>query len=723
MPDIQVPNKQILHDALPQQSETDRKLALVNWFARNKKRVFNSSAIAARLPADADLCDPVKLSRALEAISLRSRLVHRDIRQLNPIVLPCVLFRKYGSPLVLTSVSGNVATVVDPVEGSMARDVRFRDLRREVTGDALLVALDEDIASGRLGQSRPNSEKKHWFWGEVRANWRAWMQVTQAAVFLNLLGLALPLFVMNVYDRVIPNLAYVTLLTLAIGVSMALVFDLLLRSLRVLIIERISQRVDMRVSASLFAHAMNVKLLTRPDGAAGITNTIRDFDSVREFFASATVISLIDLVFIGIFLSVLYLIVGSIAIVPMIAVPVVLVLALLAQAPIGRAARQAQSIAMKRHILLVETLSGIETIKSLNAEPAMQREWETTVAASARVNAGTKFWGNLAANGTMMVQQSVSVIVIVWGVFLVAEGRITVGGLIAANILAGRVLAPLGTIAQTIFRAQYAIKALGNLDRFMRLPTDRKKNVTSDLTSEAGKLELRRATLTFSGSKVPALNSVSLTVQPGECLALLGKVGAGKTTLGQLVSGLIEPDEGQVLLDDLAYSQYEPSALRSAVSYLPQKPSLFTGTLRENLMIGAPNASDADMNKALYYAGLDGFVASLPEGLETQLGEKGARLSGGQRQAVALARHFLGRPRLLYLDEPTNAMDHNMEATVAARLQSYASTGVGLMICTHRMSLAGIATRLVVIDAGRIVMDGQRDEVLNALRMGKKVAE
>jgi ATP-binding cassette subfamily C protein LapB len=396
-------------------------------------------------------------------------------------------------------------------------------------------------------------------------------------------------------------------------------------------------------------------------------------------------------------------------------VPVILILALVTQVPLARSAGQAQAIATKRHIVLVESLSGVETVKSLGAEPAMQREWEDAVAASSRVGGRTRFWSNLATNGTMLIQQSVSVIIIVWGVFLVSEGRISIGGLIAANILAGRILAPMGTIAQTVFRAQYAFKSLSALNAFMALPVEAGPTVLSDLSVSHARVELRNVTLTYPGQKVPVLRDISLTIAPGEAVALLGRVGAGKTTLGKLIAGLIQPDAGAVLIDGVAQAQYDPAALRRGIGYLPQNPDIFTGTLRENLTLGAPAATDAQIARALYFAAMDRFVGELPDGLDTFLGERGSRLSGGQRQALALARLILRKPRLLFLDEPTSAMDHRMEAEIARRLGELRATGMGMILSTHRQSLAGVAGRIVVMDSGAIVLDGPRDQIMARL--------
>lgn len=708
-------------DTVPIPDRDAPGMALLRWFAARFDRPFSPHAVNARLPDGYRLDNPDMIARALAAIGLRSRVVLRDPAALDQLVLPSVLMGRDGAPLVLTGIDRRrrMATIVDPGQDNVESEIRLRQLRRRIGPQVLLVTRDDDRAERRMSPdlSLADQRRGHWFWAPVRANWSQWAQVMLAALCLNLLSLALPLFVMNVYDKVIPNLAFVTLWTLALGVAIALALDLLLRLLRSSLLEGIGRRVDLTVAARLFAHAMNLRLLSRPGGAAGIAGTIRDFETVREFFGSATIVSFIDLLFIGIFVAALFFIVGPIAFVPLAALPVVLVLALIAQLPVGRSAQRAQQMATKRQIVLVETLAGIETVKSLGAEPVMQREWETAIAESSQINGRMRFWSGFAANSTMMIQQVVSVVIIVWGVFLVSAGQITIGGLIAANILAGRILAPLGLIAQTIFRSQYAFKALGALNRFMDLPAEQGGNVAHDLQVRKGHVQLRDVSLTYPDARSPALNGLSLEIAPAEIVALLGKVGSGKTTAGKVIAGLIQPDSGTVLIDGIALDQYEPADLRAGIGYLPQNPELFTGSLRENLVIGASSAPDAAVMRALYFAGMDEFVAALPDGLDHFLGEQGNRLSGGQRQGIALARLILRAPKFLFLDEPTNAMDQTMEATVINRLQELNLAGTGLLICTHRQSLAAIAARLIVMDGGRAVLDGPRAEVMAQLQV------
>ncbi|MEL7229202.1 MAG: type I secretion system permease/ATPase [Pseudomonadota bacterium] len=694
-------------------------LSLVKWCARHFGQPFSAATVANNLPDGFDGRDRAVLPRALARVGLRSSFVIRDLREIDPIVLPCILFRKTGEPLILTGfIQGRkLAQFIDPAEGDHAQEIPSRKLRKTVTKDVLFVTAEGDQTSRRMDpENRDNTASpRHWLWGPIRENSGAFFQILAAALGINLFALAVPIFVMNVYDRVIPNLAFVTLWTLAGGVAIALALDLILKLIRTNVLETVSRRIDLKIAATLFRQAMNVKLLDRPGGAAGMANAIRDFEGVRDFFSSTSFVAMIDLAFIGIFVAVLWFIVGPIALVPLLAVPIVIILALIAQIPIGNAVEKSQQLATKRHTVLVESLLGIETVKSLNSEPIMQKEWENAVAASARITGKTRFWSNFATSGTMLVQQGVSVFIILWGVYLVSDGQITVGGLIAANILAGRVLAPLGNISQTLIRAQHAFKSLGAISSVMALPVETAPQVASDLRVTKGSLEFRHITYTYPEAPQPALTDISFTIQPGECVGLLGRVGSGKSTTGKLFAGLLEADEGLILVDGQELAQYERAELRAGIGYLPQDPDLFSGTIRENLLLGRARATDAELNRALYLAGMDYFIAENPQGLDQYIGEKGNRLSGGQRQAIGLARLLLRRPKILFLDEPTNAMDNGTEAKVTARLAELKAEGVTLILCTHRQSLAAISDRLIVLDMGKKFADGPYKDVMAAL--------
>ena len=692
-------------------------LGAVAWMADFHGQPWSDKAVRARIVAGFDPRDPVSISRALAAVGLRSRIVLRRLKAIDPAVLPCLIFKDTGAPLILVGFSPDKrnARVIDPDRDDPEQETPVRELSRRMRREVMLVTPEGALADRRLSE-KPDRAQKHWFWGPIRENRSGWWQVMVSALCINLLGLALPIFVMNVYDRVIPNLAFVTLWTLALGVVLAIGLDLVLRSVRARALETVGRRLDTGIAASLFNHAMSLRPLARKNGTSVLASHIRDFETVREFFSSASFISLIDLLFIGVFIFVLYVLVGPLALVPLLAIPAVFTLAIIAQLPMGRIAAEAQELAGRRQAVLVESLIGLETIKTLNAEPVMQREWERASAASSRVNGRTRFWSNFAISGTQMIQQFVSVGIIVWGVFLVAEGKITVGALIAANILAGRALAPLGAIAQTIFRAQYAMRSLKALSEFMEIQPERTAEVESAARITQGALALEDVRFRYPNAERYAISGLSMTLQAGGCVALLGRVGSGKSTMGKLLCGLLEPETGSVLIDGRSAAQYDPAELRAGVGYMPQDPEFFTGTLRENLVIGRPEASDVELEDALHDASMAAFVASDPAGLSRFIGEKGAQLSGGQRQGLALARLLLRRPKLLFLDEPTNAMDHDMEQEIVRRLGALNKAGTGLILCTHRPALAQLADRWVVMDGGRVIVDDTREAVIKKLK-------
>ncbi len=699
-------------------------IALIEWCCRHFSQPFSKAAVEQRLPENYEKLDWKILTSAFSSVGLKVDFSEASFDTINPMVFPCVFRNGENDPIVLTQIDkkNGQCQIVTFKDGIQPEMISIKSLESLLGKDVMYVAIDEDVLASRRDENadRPNLHQSHWFWKPIRQNWSSWAQIIVAALGINILALALPIFVMNVYDRVIPSLSFITLWTLAVGVALALVLDVILKLIRTSVLERAGRRIDLKVASSLFSHAMGVRLLDRRGGAATIASQIRDFEAVRDFFTSSSFVAVIDLFFIGIFVTVLWLIVGPIAVVPLLAVPIVIIIALIAQVPIGNSIERVQQLSAKKQLVLVETLLGIETVKSVNGERVMQREWENAIAASSLVTGKTKFWSNFAINSTMMIQQSVSVIIILWGVYLVAEGRITVGGLIAANLLAGRVLAPLGNISQTLVRAQQAFKSMRIISDYMKLPSERSDLVGSELTVRKGDVSFKGVNLTYPESQVPALAEFSLSIKQGDSLGILGRVGSGKTTFGKLLSGLIQPDEGIILIDGHEIGQYEIAELREGIGYLPQDPEMFTGTILENILLGKPDASEEDINRALYYSGMDYFIAENPEGLKQFVGEKGNRLSGGQRQSISIARLLIRNPKVLFLDEPTNSMDHSTEAVVTSRLQELNKQGVTLIIATHRHSLTVILDKLLVMDKGKMMMGGPRAEVLKELSKPSK---
>jgi ATP-binding cassette, subfamily C, bacterial LapB len=607
--------------------------------------------------------------------------------------------------------------VVLPETGLGAAELPRAELAGRHTGYALFAAPEAPPA-GPTDQAAADARGGHWFWRVVLRQWPVYAEVALAAALINLFALASPLFIMNVYDRVVPNNALATLWVLASGVLVVFGFDFLLKLLRAHFLDVAGRVADLKLAGAVFAQVLGIQLAARPASAGAFANDLREFETLREFFGSASVTALVDLPFLVLFVAATWLIGGWVALVPAVAVPLVLLVGLLVQVPLDRAARASLHEAARRHGVLVEAINGLETIKTLGAEGRAQAAWERLVAASSRAAGTSRFWAAFATHFTGLAANLVTVGVVIVGVHEIAAGRLTVGALVACSILAGRAMAPLAQLAAVLSRYHQARAALASLDRVMRLPVERGPGRRFLHRPELeGALELRQVRFTYPRQTLPALADVSFKIAAGERVGLVGRVGSGKTTVEKLLLGLYQPDSGAVLVDGTELRQVDPADLRRNVGCVPQDLYLFQGTLRENIALGAPQADDAAVLRAARAAGVDDFARHHPSGYDMPVGERGETLSGGQRQAVALARALLLEPPVLVLDEPTSFMDNAAESRFKARLGAELA-GRTLLLITHRASLLSLVDRLIVLDGGRVVADGPREDVLRRLAEG-----
>ena len=698
----------------------DPYLDALEFLAAHHDLPFSRADIVNSLPLEDGRLNATLFCRAAERIGLNAKVVARTPSEVSALACPYVVPLASGEIAVATQKLPRRKTRVVMPGTPIAEDLSPAQLDLKAIDYVIYAAPIVRDADARQWVSRRGT-RGHWLWSVVAKFWATWIYVIAAALFINLLGLALPLYVMNVYDRVVPNNSISTLWALAIGVGIALIFDFILRMMRSVVIDSSGQRIDMRVSSALFQQAMDVTMAARPANAGEIASHIREFDTVREFFTSSSIMSAIDLMFIGIFLGVLWLLVGPLVLIPMLAVPLVLLVTLFIQIPLGRSVARAQHMISNRQGLLVESLVAIETVKANSAEGVLQKKWEAAVAGSVRSGSAIRLWSSLAMYFSTTVQQSVSVFILMWGVFLIAEGEITIGALVASNILAGRVLAPLSGIAMTLSRAQQSFSALRQLNRLMKLEADHTDPEHDAGTIASGKLELRALSFAYPGQEASAIDDVSLSISPGERVGLIGRVGSGKSTLGKLLCGLYRPTGGAVLIDGAESRHYKIAELRNAVTYAGQDAILFSGTIRDNIILGNP-AFERHFETCARVAGVTSFVQAHPQGFAMQVGERGGLLSGGQRQAVALARAMMMRPRILFMDEPTSAMDNLSEANFVRGLRQWLPQDTTLILATHRNSLLSLVTRLIVMENGKVIADGPRDKVLAMLKKGNLVS-
>lgn len=696
----------------------DPLLACLVEVTRFYGRPFTGDSLKANLPLHSAGMTPTEFIRAADRVSYSSRVVRRGLDQINNLVLPAVLLLKNRGACLLVSLEGDKAQVILPESGEGTESISLSELNELYIGHAIYIK-----PVFKHSKQKDQKEQKHfghWFWGTLRKFTATYSQVAFATIFVNILAIAASLFTLTVYDRIIPNVqnpsAFSTLKMLLFGMIILVIFDFILKILRGHFVDNAGKRADILLSARLFEHLLSLKMSSRPDSTGGFANKMREYDSLREFFTSATMIALIDLPFIFIFLIVIYFIGHEIVYAPIVAIPLVIILGLIIQYPLRKQIEKTQQDAHQKQGILVETIQGLETIKALGSEGLLQREWEKFVGQSAKSAQRTRFLSLLSVNSTMAIQQLLTVSVVTIGVFLVEQNKIQMGAIIACSILVGRTMAPISQIAGLLQRLNQSMNSLKSLNEVMKLPTERPegREFLSRPVSQ-GRIEFKNVTFSYPDAAVPALNNVSFRIEPGERVAFLGSIGSGKSTVAKLLIGLYEPAEGSVLIDGTDVRQMDPADIRKGVGSVLQDVFLFHGTIRENIAMGAPYADDAMIIKAARMAGADEFISQHPHGYGMQIGEKGSNLSGGQRQVIALSRALLTNPPILMMDEPTSMMDMTSERQFVSRLKRSFKDKT-LLIISHRPSIFQAVDRLIVIGQGEIRMDGPRDKVLEHAR-------
>lgn len=560
---------------------------------------------------------------------------------------------------------------------------------------------------------------KHWFWGTLAENSRIYRDIMLAAFLINMFALAMPIFTMNVYDRIVPNRSVETLWVLVVGIALVICADVALRTIRGYFLDWASHRVDIKLTARIMEQVLGARLELRPTSVGSFASNLRSFETVRDFITSATITTLIDIPFALIFIIVMAWISPYMVIPVIVGGVLLLVYSFSVQTKMQELSETMFRASAIRNATLIESLVGLETIKALGIEGHMQRKWEKSAHFLTEVSGKLKLLSASISNGANGIQQLVNVILVLLGVYLVIQGDLTMGGLIACTMLAGRALAPIAQSAGLMTQYHNASTALTSLNDVMSKPVERpiESNFLSR-TAFSGDIEFREVSFDYPGTEISALKNVSFKIRAGEHIAILGRMGSGKTTLQKLILGLYRPTSGAILIDGIDSRQIDPAELRRCIGYVQQDTNLFFGSIRENITVAAPHADDAQVLSAANIGGIAEFINLHPKGFDMPVGERGETLSGGQKQGVGIARAMINNPSIILLDEPTSAMDHSGEELVKTRLKE-AAEGKTLMVITHRSSLFDLVNRIIVIDSGKIVADGAKEQVIEALRTGK----
>jgi ATP-binding cassette subfamily C protein LapB len=697
------------HNGPPQ---GDELLACISLLAAQNERPSSPASIRAGLALDEAGNLPFhQAETALDQIGLRGEASRRRLRGWQERDLPAILFAGQGRALILHGVNGKACEIQLP--GSSERLwVDMSTLEAVYGGQATIV--DADPSRDREGE-RPweKVRRNHWFWHEVWKVRKSFLYVMLAALVINLLAFALPLFTMNVYDRIIPNKSVTSLWVLALGVLIAISVEFGLRLARTRLVDDLGRALDARLSQRLFEKILNLPMSERKGSTGALARRVTDYEMVRDFFASTTVVLIVDILFLFVFVVLIAVLAGWLALVPIVAMAIMATAGFLLQKSMGQAALDAQADSSLQQSALIESIGGIETLKACRAEGRMLGRWQRYSAASAQTQEKLRNLTATAVNLAAFCQQATNVALVIGGFYLFSAGSISMGGIIAIVMLAGRSLSPVGQLAFLITRGRQAFVTLASLQMLMEQGDEREKGSRSAIpVISQGHVELDHVGFSYPEAGKESLSDISLKIAPGERIGLIGRVASGKSTLGRLICGLYEPGEGSYRIDGLDSRQHHPHELRAALRFVGQDAELFSGTVRENLLVGANEANDAAIIEAVKRSGADAFIGRDATGFDFHIGERGSRLSGGQRSFLVLARALVTPAHLLFLDEPTGAMDSQTEQLFVDRLRTAIPADQTLILATHRMAVLNLVDRLIVMDNGRIVADGPRDEIL-----------
>ena len=710
----------------------DALLDCLVLFTKLYHKPFSAEALTAGLPIEPGVESPELFSinnakglfsRAAQRAGLKSSLIRRPLSQISPLQLPMIVLLSNQSACILDRFSddGTQVKIIMPAEEAIEQWVDIDVLEDEYIGFGFMVKKafeyeDENSRTLHLNQ-------KNWFWSTLKLSAGVYKDVLYASLLINLFVLASPLFTMNVYDRVIPNNAIETLWVFAIGVSIVYILDTFLKFTRTYLLETAAKKSDIIMSSIIFEKVLDLKMANHPASVGSFASNLKDFDSIRSFLTNATMAAIIDIPFAIIFLLVIAYIGGTIVLIPVTTMLLILTYAFFIKKPLRASIESTHEASAKKSSILIETLNNIETLKTLGTLNQVQWKWEESTGEIATKSLKSRMLSASIPTITQLLIQLNTVMIIIYGVYLIQEFELSMGGLIAIVILTGRTLAPMGQVASLMTNYEDTKTSYETLNDIISQPSERpsgKKFV--ERPDFSGHIEFVDVTFSYPNTEVPALKNVSFVVNPGEHIAIIGRIGSGKSTIAKLILGLYEPDSGQILIDGIDIKQIDPADLRKHISYVSQDVMLFRGTVKDNITYRATHASDAAMIRAAQISGTSEFIKKHPKGYEMPIGERGQGLSGGQKQSIGIARAFLLDSPIMLMDEPSNAMDQITEAKLLNSLEANLKNKTSIIV-TQKMTLLKIVDRVIVMNEGKIFVDAPKEDALKKLQGGGKKIE
>lgn len=662
-------------------------------------------------------------SRAAARAGFKTRLQQKQLAKISNLVLPAVLVFRDGDGCVLDSIDAEKKTVkiLLPEAGDAIIEKTFAELAEIYSGYVFLVA--EAFDYDNRGKDSLELGEGHWLFSAIKISWPIYLDVLIASAIINMFALISPIFTMNVYDRVVPNNAIETLWVLAIGVFIVFAFDATLKLVRTHFIETAAKKTDIIISSRLFMQVMNLRMENAPKNVGAFASNLREFDSVRNFLTSSVVLTLVDLPFTIFLMAAVYYLAGKIVIIPIVITSLIILYGLIIKTPLYKSIADIFEGTARKNSVIIETLSGLEDIKFLNATGSFQYKWEKVVAELAGKGIKTRLISASMSTFTGVMMQLETVLIVIAGVYMIQAQQMTMGALIAVVMISSRILGPVAQFVGLLSGFDQTRVAYQSTNEIMMRPAEIAKKETVKKHEFAGQIEFIDVDFTYPDNENATLKNLSFKINKGEKVAIIGRTGSGKTTIQKLVAGLYKATSGSILIDSLEINQLSLPMLRKNLSYVSQNFTLFSGSLRENILYKAPYADDRMLLQAAVIGGLENMIRSHPRGIDAHVQERGGNLSGGQRQGVAIARAFIAQAPIILLDEPTNSMDGTTEAIVKAHLKRLIENKTTILT-THKNSMLALVNRVIVIDEGKKVFDGSRDDFFKHFsQAGKKGAE
>lgn len=702
-------------DPLNRERDVDCLLESLMFLARFHQRATSKESLVYGLGIHGTKMNMNKFMESARRISLISKPIFREkITDIDSLALPAIIHTTNGCSGVLIdyNTKNGTASVMLPHISEGEISISIDKLSKIYAGKAVIIKPAYNFEN-RVNKTVKIEEPRKWFWGAINKNKSIYIRVIIASILINIFVIATPLFIMNVYDRILPNNAIETLWALAIGIFAVMFFDFILKIIRAYYLGKASKKADILMSNKIFDQLLNIRLEEKPSSTGMFVNRLQSFQSLRDFFATATVSTIVDIPFLFIFIAIIFYIAGSLGWITVLTIIISLGFSVIMQKPIERTVKQSSKEEQLKHTTLNEAVSGLEIIKSIRGQNRMKTHWDKSLSQTSYFNEKSQLLSQVTSYFTAFISQLSNIFIIIGGVYLAAEGVMTTGAIVAAMMLNRRAISPINQIIGMVIRYGKARLALDNIDSVMQMEVERENKIYLSRPDLKGEIEFKDVCFSYKGSNFEVLKNINITIKEGEKVAILGKIGSGKSTFVKLLQNLYVPTKGSILIEKTDVRQIDPVDLRRAIGVVPQESFLFMGSVKDNITIGEPFATDEEILNASKIAGVHDFLGKHEAGYDFIVGERGAGLSGGEIQSITLARALVSNPNIIVLDEPTNSIDKQTENAFIKKLHTVLKDQT-VIIITHKTSLLSLVDRVIVFDNGRIIADGPKDKILSS---------